>query len=36
VQKLSRHVKLETLILYDDNRTDQQGEITMLLGDLLE
>ena len=36
VQKLSRHVKLETLILYDDNRTDQQGEITILLGDLLE
>ena len=36
VQKLSRHVKIETLIKYDDNRTDFQGEITVLLGDLLE
>ncbi len=36
VQKLSRHVKLETLVRYDDNRSDLQGEITMLLGDLLE
>ena len=36
VQKLSRHVKIETLIRYDDNRTDFQGEITTLLGDLLE
>lgn len=36
VQKLSRHVKLETLIIYDDNRADHQGEITLLLGDLLE
>lgn len=36
VQKLSRHVKLETLIRYDDNRTDFQGEITTLLGDMLE
>lgn len=36
VQKLSRHKKIETLMIYDDNRTDRQGEITMLLGDLLE
>ena len=36
VQKLSRHAKLETLTIYDDNRVDHQGEMTNLLGDLLE
>ena len=36
VQKFSRHKKIETVITYDDNRSDIQGEITMLLGDLLE
>ena len=36
VQKLSRHAKLETLTIYDDNRADHQGEITNLLGDLLD
>lgn len=36
VQKLSRHVKLETLVKYDDNREDHQGAMTNLLGDLLE
>ena len=35
VQKFSRHKKLDTVITYDDNRSDVQGEITMLLGDLL-
>ncbi len=36
VQKLSRHKKLETLMIYDDARADHQGEITQLLGDLLD
>ncbi len=31
VQKLSRHVKLETLMLYDDNRASAQAEITNLI-----
>jgi integrase/recombinase XerC len=31
VQKLSRHAKIETLMLYDDNRADLQGEVTRLL-----
>ncbi len=35
VQKLSRHKKLDTLMLYDDNRTNMQGEISSLLGDLI-
>lgn len=35
VQRLSRHAKLETLQIYDDNRSDMQGEMTNLLGDLL-
>jgi len=34
VQKLSRHAKIETLMLYDDNRSRQQGEISDLLADL--
>lgn len=36
VQKFSRHSKLETLMLYDDNRTNHQGEITEILDALLE
>jgi integrase/recombinase XerC len=35
VQKLSRHKKLDTLMLYDDNRTNMQGEVSNLLGDLI-
>jgi integrase/recombinase XerC len=35
VQKLSRHKKIDTLMLYDDNRTNMQGEISSLLGDLI-
>jgi integrase/recombinase XerC len=31
VQKLSRHAKIETLMIYDDNRKDAQGEVTDLL-----
>ncbi|MFM7407015.1 MAG: tyrosine-type recombinase/integrase [Cuspidothrix sp.] len=35
VQKLSRHSKLDTLMIYDDNRKKDQGEITNLLDDLV-
>jgi integrase/recombinase XerC len=35
VQKLSRHKKIDTLMLYDDNRTNMQGEVSDLLGDLI-
>ena len=35
VQKLSRHHDLNTLMIYDDNRQNAQGEITNLLDDLL-
>jgi integrase/recombinase XerC len=35
VQKLSRHKKLDTLMLYDDNRANMQGEVSSLLGDLI-
>ena len=35
VQKLSRHADLPTLTVYDDNRTDAQGEMTGLLSGLL-
>ncbi len=35
VKKLSRHARLETLQIYDDNRTDMQGEMTELLSGLL-
>ncbi len=34
VQKLSRHKKIDTLMLYDDNRTNAQGEISDLLSNL--
>lgn len=35
VQRLSRHVDLRTLTIYDDNRSDLQGEVTGLLAGLL-
>jgi integrase/recombinase XerC len=35
VQRLSRHARLETLQIYDDNRTDLQGEVTDLLSGIL-
>ncbi|HLO48670.1 MAG TPA: hypothetical protein VK211_09680 [Kamptonema sp.] len=35
VQKLSRHASLNTLMIYDDNRLNHQGEITDLLADLV-
>jgi integrase/recombinase XerC len=35
VQKLSRHKKIDTLMQYDDNRLDVQGEITDLLSNIL-
>ena len=35
VQKLSRHANLNTLIVYDDNRQNLQGELSDLLADML-
>ncbi len=35
VQKLSRHAKFDTLLLYDDNRTNAQKTITGILDDLI-
>ena len=35
VQKLSRHSNLNTLIIYDDNRQNLQGEVTGMLDDLI-
>lgn len=35
VQKLSRHRRLETLMVYDDNRTNMQGQVSDLLGNIL-
>lgn len=35
VQRLSRHAKLDTLILYDDNRQDLQGDVSQVLSDLV-
>ncbi len=35
VQKLSRHSRLETLMIYDDHRAGVQGKISRLLADLL-
>lgn len=35
VQKLSRHVNLNTLMVYDDNRLNVQGELSDLLADLV-
>lgn len=36
VQDLSRHARIETVVIYDDNRTNAQGGLTNLLGDILE
>lgn len=35
VQKLSRHSSLNTLLIYDDNRKNHQGEVTDLLDSLI-
>jgi len=35
VQKLSRHRKLDTLMIYDDNRTNLQGEVSHLLSNFM-
>ena len=35
VQKLSRHKKLDTLMIYDDNRQNAQGNVTSILADLV-
>jgi integrase/recombinase XerC len=35
VQKLSRHADLNTLMLYDDNRKDVQGEVSDILAGLV-
>ena len=35
VQKLSRHKDINTVMIYDDNRTNYQGEVTQLLDDLV-
>ncbi len=35
VQKLSRHAKLDTLMIYDDNRTNHQGDLTELLSGMV-
>lgn len=35
VQKFSRHSDLNTLMIYDDNRKNMQGEVTDLLADLI-
>ena len=35
VQKLSRHSSLNTLMIYDDNRRNEQGRVTALLEELL-
>jgi hypothetical protein len=31
VKRFSRHAKIDTLLAYDDNRTDQAGEVSALL-----
>jgi integrase/recombinase XerC len=36
VQRLSRHAKIETLMIYDDNRSNLQSELTELLADSVE
>ncbi len=35
-QQLSRHKKLNTLMIYDDNRTNMQGQVSNLLGNILD
>ena len=34
-EELSRHAKLETLMRYDDSRTDKQGKVSRLLSSLI-
>lgn len=36
VQKLSRHARLDTLMVYDDNRQNHQAEVTGLLAAMVE
>ena len=36
VQRLSRHARMETLQIYDDNRNDLQGEVTNKISLLLK
>lgn len=36
VRKLSRHKKIDTLLVYDDNRQNQQGELTDMLSSLYD
>jgi integrase/recombinase XerC len=36
VQKFSRHKQIDTLMIYDDNRCDDQGELTELLSGLTD
>ena len=36
VQRLSRHAKIETLMIYDDARRDEQGEMSNLLSGMLK
>jgi integrase/recombinase XerC len=36
VQKLSRHARLDTLMVYDDNRQNHQAEVTDLLAAMVE
>jgi len=36
VQKFSRHKQLDTLLIYDDNRLNAQGEMTSLASSLLD
>jgi hypothetical protein len=35
VQKLSRHANLNTLMIYDDNRLNVQGDISAMLADMV-
>ena len=35
VQKLSRHKNVATVMIYDDNRTNGQGDLSALLSDLV-
>lgn len=35
VQKLSRHKDINTVMIYDDNRSNHQEEVSQMLGDLL-
>ncbi|MEM7757132.1 MAG: tyrosine-type recombinase/integrase [Cyanobacteria bacterium P01_A01_bin.40] len=36
VQKLSRHRKIDTLMIYDDNRAKHQAEVSEMLSDLMD